>query len=202
MRRYGAGYPGLGPWCWRTSDRRYGGSNEWLAPSRTALLGASRSPSAGTRQSLGAWIRRNTRTRRRRALIETGPETIWPLSPDELSLLHALVYIRFAGSLDALVETSGGAQEERFVGGSYELAARLAAGLQGRIELGAPVSAVCWFADGVRVTAAGSVYMARKAFAMSPTLWGRCSSIRRCPSSMTSSPSACHRRGHQVAGHL
>jgi monoamine oxidase len=174
--------------------RRYRGRIPWLGPIVLADLGQAlwrlermartlpeggapwRAPHADRwdRRSLGAWIRRNVHTRRARALVETGAETIWPVSPDELSLLHALFYIRFAGGLEPLVETSGGAQEERFLGGSSELAARLAARLEGRIELGAPVSAVRWCGDGVTVTAADAAHTARKALlAMSPTLWGR-----------------------------
>jgi monoamine oxidase len=174
VRRYRGSVPRLGPLVladlgqalWRL--QRMARSLPEGAPWR------ARDAERWDRQSLGAWIRRNVRTRRARALIETGAETIWPLPPEELSLLHALFYLRFAGGLATLAETAGGAQEDRFVGGSFELAARLAARLEGRIELDAPVSAVHWSADGVRVTAAGDEYSARRALlAMSPTLWGR-----------------------------
>jgi monoamine oxidase len=203
--------------------RRYRDRIPWLGPIVLADLGQAvwrldrmartlpegapwRAPDADRwdRQSLGAWIRRNVRTRRARALVETGAETIWPVSPDELSLLHALFYIRFAGGLEPLVETSGGAQEERFLGGASELAARLAARLEGRIELGAPVSAVRWCGDGVTVTAADSAHTARKAIArhVADLVGPRC--LRSAAAGRARPARAAHAagRGHQVSGDL
>ena len=59
-------------------------------------------------------------------LLELGIEAVWAAEPEDLSLLHMLFYIRSAGSLDLLFDTEGGAQEDRFVGGSQLVPLELA----------------------------------------------------------------------------
>src|SRR5919201_1483121 len=77
-------------------------------------------------QTMWTWIRRNTATRAARALFQLAVEAVWAAHPADVSLLHVLFYTRAAGSFDDLVGTEGGAQQDRFVGGSQELALRLA----------------------------------------------------------------------------
>jgi monoamine oxidase len=73
-----------------------------------------------------------------------------------------------------LAETSGGAQEKRFVGGSSALADQLSAKLAGRIQLGSAVTRTCWSPEGARIVADSTEYTASRAvLAMSPTLWGQ-----------------------------
>ena len=57
-----------------------------------------------------------------RTLLELGIEAVWAAEPADVSLLHVLFYIHSAGSLDMLFDTEGGAQQDRFVGGSQRLA--------------------------------------------------------------------------------
>jgi len=147
---------------------------EWMARSvpLDAPWTARRSP-RWDRQGLRAWLDRNMRTRRGRALMLTAIEVIWPVTGD-ISLLTALHYIRFAGGLEALAGIEGGAQESRFVGGSHEIAQRLADRLADRVALGAPVSAIRRVGDAVHVEASGAGVTARRALvAMSPPLYGR-----------------------------
>ena len=54
-------------------------------------------------------------------LLELGIEAVWAAQPEDLSLLHVLFYIHSAGSLELLFDTEGGAQQDRFVGGSQLL---------------------------------------------------------------------------------
>ena len=60
----------------------------------------------------------------------------------EMSLLHFLFYCRSGGTIDRLVATHGGAQESRLVGGSQQLALRLAERLGDAGRLGVPVTAI------------------------------------------------------------
>ena len=88
----------------------------WEAPGAERLDG----------QTAASWLRRNLATSSGRMLLELGIEAVWAAQPEDLSLLHVLFYIHSAGSLEMLFETDGGAQQNRFVGGSQLIALRMA----------------------------------------------------------------------------
>ena len=77
-------------------------------------------------QTFATWIRRNTVTSGARTLLEIATEAVWAAEPEDVSLLHVLFYTSAAGSFDALIGTEGGAQQDRFVGGSQLVPIRLA----------------------------------------------------------------------------
>ena len=126
-------------------------------------------------QTAAAWMRRNLVTRAGRALLALGIEAVWAAEPEEMSLLHVLFYIRSAGSLEILFDTGGGAQQDRFVGGSQLVPLRLAERLGGeRLVLGAPVRRIEHGPDGVAIHADGTLARGRRAIvALAPTLAGR-----------------------------
>ena len=62
-------------------------------------------------------------------LLELGIEAVWAAQPEDISLLHVLFYIHSAGSLEMLFDTEGGAQQDRFVGGSQLIPIRMAEAL-------------------------------------------------------------------------
>jgi monoamine oxidase len=86
-----------------------------------------------------------------------------------------LFYTHSGGGFDALIGTSGGAQQDRFVGGSQLVALRVAEALgDERIALQAPVRRIAHGADGVTVAADGLEVRGRCAIvALPPTLAGR-----------------------------
>ena len=136
----------------------------WEAPDAERLDG----------QTAASWLRRNLATSAGRMLLELGIEAVWAAQPEDLSLLHVLFYIHSAGSLDMLFETEGGAQQERFVGGSQRVALRMAEELGARVVLGAPVRRIEHGAEGVTVHADGVVARGKRALvAIAPTLAGR-----------------------------
>lgn len=114
----------------------------WRSPNAIALDG----------QTLQSWIDRTVRTRGGRRFLTLACQAIWACEPSELSLLHALFYIRAAGSLSALTDFEGGAQQDRLEGGAYGLASRLAAGLDTDLRLGAPVRRIDHDDAGTTVT--------------------------------------------------
>jgi monoamine oxidase len=120
-------------------------------------------------------MRRNLATRPGRALLELGIEAVWAAEPEDLSLLHLLFYIHSAGGLEILFDTEGGAQQDRFVGGSQLVALRMAERLGAeRLALGAPVRRIEHGADGVTVHADGAVARGGRAIvALAPPLAGR-----------------------------
>jgi monoamine oxidase len=133
-------------------------------------------------QTFATWIRRNTRTAAARTLFELTTEAVWAAEPSDTSLLHVLFYTHSGGGFDSLVGTAGGAQQDRFHGGSQRIAQLLAERLGGeRIRLGAPVRRVRHGDQGVSVLADGAggdpggleVRARRAIVAIPPTLAGR-----------------------------
>ncbi len=88
-------------------------------------------------------VRRNTRTEAARSLFELATEAVWAAEPGDVSLLHVLFYTRSGSGFNTLVGTGGGAQQDRFHGGSQRLALLMAEQLgPERLRLGAPVRAI------------------------------------------------------------
>jgi monoamine oxidase len=125
--------------------------------------------------TLESWLRVNLPNRLARELFTIGLETVYSCRLSEISLLHALFYIRSGGNLDLLISTERGAQETRFVGGAGRVAERLAARLgEGTIRFGAPVRRLT--TDGHAITAGtdeGSFRASRVIVALAPPLAAR-----------------------------
>ena len=116
------------------------------------------------------WLRRNTVTRRAREFFALGIRGVWAAEPADISFLHMLFYVHSAGGLELLLDTEGGAQQDRFVGGSQLVALRLAEQLGEVVRYGEPVRAVRWSDDGVEVN---GVSARRAIFAVQPPLLAR-----------------------------
>jgi monoamine oxidase len=130
-------------------------------------------------QTFATWVRRNTRTAAARSLFELLTEAVWAAEPADVSLLHVLFYSRSGSGLESLIGTDGGAQQDRFEGGSQRVALAAAEELgEERVRLGAPVRLIEHGGDGVSVHAYGresglSVQAKRAIVAVPPTLAGR-----------------------------
>ena len=137
----------------------------WEAPNAAALDG----------QTAATWMRRNLATKAGRMLLGLGIEAVWAAQPEDMSLLHVLFYIHSAGSLELLFDTEGGAQQDRFVGGSQRISILMAQELGGEnVLLDAPVRKIERADHGVTVTADTATVRARRAIvALAPTLAGR-----------------------------
>jgi monoamine oxidase len=120
------------------------------------------------RQTLAAWCEANVRTPIARELIGLAGRTVWGTGPEELSMLHVLFYVSAAGSFDKLIDTEGGAQQDRLLGGAQALPLGLAASLGERVRLGAPVRRIEQRDEGVRVVADGFELAARRAIVALP----------------------------------
>jgi monoamine oxidase len=132
-------------------------------------------------QTFESWLRRNTRTAAARSLLELATEAVWAAEPADVSLLHILFYTRSGGGFNRLVGTGGGAQQNRFHGGSQRIPLLLAEQLgEERLRLGAPVRRIEHGGAGVVVHADGgepggglTVRAKRAIVAVPPTLAGR-----------------------------
>lgn len=152
-RRYRGTIPRLGPrvlWdvflARRRLDRLAAGVNaaEPWAAKRAAELDAI---------SLADWCDENVRSPLARELIALAGRTVWGAGPAELSMLHVLFYVRSAGGFDKLIDTEGGAQQDRLDGGAQLLPLGLAEQLGDRLRLGAPVTRIAQRDGSVLVSA-------------------------------------------------
>jgi len=131
-------------------------------------------------QTFATWVHRNARTAAARTLLELATEAVWAAEPADVSLLHILFYAHSGGGFNTLVGTGGGAQQDRFHGGSQRIPLLLAEQLgEDRLRLGAPVRRIEHGGDGVVLhaeeggSAALTVRAQRAIVAVPPTLAGR-----------------------------
>jgi monoamine oxidase len=127
------------------------------------------------RQSFDEWLRKRVHTDGGRRFFRIVTEAVFSAEPEDMSALWALFYVGAAGGLDPLINTTGGAQQDRVVGGTYRISQELAGRLDDAIQLNEPVTAVDWSADRVRVgTERGdSVDARRLVMAVPPPLAAR-----------------------------
>lgn len=124
-------------------------------------------------QTFEAWMRRHVRTRAARRMLTIAGRTVWGAEPDELSLLHVLFYVACAGGLDPLLDTEGGAQQDRFEGGAQGLPLGLAQRLGDAVRLDEAVTAVEQGPGAALVTARTvQVRAGRVVVAIPPALTG------------------------------
>jgi monoamine oxidase len=119
-------------------------------------------------QTLHSWIARRTHTKKGRKLLEIAVGTVMGTGTAELSTLWMLSYVSSAGGFDRLIDTEGGAQQDRFQGGSQEISIRLAAALGDAVMLEAPVRRIAQDGAGVMVETNEFVARAQRAIVTVP----------------------------------
>lgn len=109
-----------------------------------------------------------------RGVMDAAMRTIFGAESGELSLLHALAYIRSAGSLNNLIATEGGFQHDRIAGGAQSISLAMAASLgDDRVHRGRPVTRIAHDATGVTVhDATGEAWRARRVVVAVPIALG------------------------------
>lgn len=127
------------------------------------------------KQTFASWINRHVRTRQGRNCMRLITETIFAAEPEDISAFWACSYVAAAGGAAMLINTEGGAQQDRIAGGSQLIAIRLAEKLGDAVRLGCPVTNVSWHEGAVRAkTSDLGVISARRAIiAVPPMLSGR-----------------------------
>jgi monoamine oxidase len=121
-------------------------------------------------QTFATWIRRHVRTGTAREAIATACRAVFAVEPSEVSLLHILFYAASAGGWDDLLDTEGGAQQDRIAGGTQQLSTRMAEELGDRVRLSEPVRTIRADGDGL---VAGDIRARRAIVAIPPALAGR-----------------------------
>lgn len=121
-------------------------------------------------QTFATWIRGAARTRTAREALAMVCRAVFSVEPADVSLLHVLFYAASSGGWDDLLDTEGGAQQDRIVGGSQLISLRMAEELADRVRLSSPVTSIRTEADGV---VAGELRARRAIVAIPPALAGR-----------------------------
>ncbi|MEA2472168.1 MAG: monoamine oxidase [Thermoleophilaceae bacterium] len=132
-------------------------------------------------QTAETFARANTATEGGRFLFDVGIEAVFAAEPRDISLLWLLFYTAAAGNestpgdFNRLINTAGGAQESRFVGGSQRVALRLAKKLGSRrVVLGSPVRRIKQGGRSVTVESGRAIVSAKRVIvAIPPTLCQR-----------------------------
>ena len=118
-----------------------------------------------------SWLRRNTLTASGRMLLALGIEAVFACEPGDVSLLHVLFYAHSAGSFQMAIDTGGGAQQDRFVGGSQLVCDKVAAALgPSTVQLDSPVHSIAVDSGGVTVRSRSDEWRCRRVIVTVPPL--------------------------------
>lgn len=118
--------------------------------------------------TLSSWMNRQMNFEVARQFFRIAAEAIWAADPAEISLLHALFYIKSGRDLDTLMNIKNGAQEERFVGGAQTIADRMAATFSDRIIFNSPVGAILHNGEQISVVTEKATYTAKRVIVTVP----------------------------------
>jgi monoamine oxidase len=150
--------------------------------SKTISLSAPwQSPSAKRMDAitLATWLDKNCWFKATRSMIEVGIQAVFACEPADISLLHALFYIKSGRDLDTLISVTNGAQETRILGGAQAPANQIAEEIKESLVLNTPVKRIEQFENGVKIISQNIIYTAKKVIvAIPPTL---CANIEFYP---------------------
>ncbi|MBI1885038.1 MAG: FAD-dependent oxidoreductase [Chloroflexi bacterium] len=125
-------------------------------------------------QTVESWLQANVAGEAARARLRLAVEGVYAAEPFDFSMLHLLAYARFNGGFFYMLSTRGGAQQDRFEGGSQLLAIRLADQLGDALWLSCPVRRIQQDAGGAVVEGDGFRLACRRVVvAVAPALAGR-----------------------------
>jgi monoamine oxidase len=139
-------------------------SSPWASPNASQL----------DRLTLDSWLTAQTDDQVALKFMRLLVPALFSAETSEMSLLHFLFYLKSNAGLDALVATTGGAQEARVVGGTHLISERMAEELKECVKLGAIVTSIDYQSDQVKVSyEGGDVSCQHVVVALPPTLAGR-----------------------------
>ncbi len=138
---------------------RIGPTAPWDAPDAAALDSIT----------LAQWVDRHAYTQNTVDLFACSARAVFGCDPGEISLLFAAFYAAQGDNLEMLTNTQGGAQDSVVVGGTQQLAQKLAEKLGNAVRLGQPATRIAQDRNGVTVTtASGTALQAQHAIVAVP----------------------------------
>jgi monoamine oxidase len=130
-------------WRFERVCRRVPVDQPWTASNAEAL----------DSQTLEGWLKSVHASAGTRDLMAIMSRVTWGCEPDAVSMLHAVRYVKAAGGLDRMLDVEGGAQQDRFPGGTQQIAVRMAEKLGPRVVLNAVVRRIERHSDGTLTVA-------------------------------------------------
>ncbi len=125
-------------------------------------------------QTFETWKLANVTDPEARDLADLAFASVFATEPADVSLLFALFYTATAGSFNHLIDTAGGAQDSRIVGGAQLIALRMASQLGKRVRLEQPVHSIRQRKGSVEVRARDETWIAKQVIvALAPALIDR-----------------------------
>lgn len=118
--------------------------------------------------SLEAFVQKHCYTKNCYKVVRAGLETVYACELNEVSLLHALFYIRSGTNLNVLLSIKDGAQQHRIKGGMQPFAEKLAEKFQSSIRLNSPVKRIVQSGNMISVSGDGFAYQARNVIVAVP----------------------------------
>ncbi|HEY1181147.1 MAG TPA: flavin monoamine oxidase family protein [Rhodocyclaceae bacterium] len=137
---------------WRRETRTLPADAPWSAP-RAMDWDA---------QSVESWILKNVRTRAARDLLRAITRTLLCALASQVSYLCLLEFMRQAHGLQVATGVEDGAQQDKFVGGAWQIPQRMAERLDGGIVFNSPVQSIEQHEDHVCVTTPQAHYRSRR----------------------------------------
>lgn len=125
-------------WRFERVCRRVPVDEPWTSPIADIL-------DAKTMEDWLRYVHANASTRDLMAIMA---RVTWGCEPEEVSMLHAVRYVKAAGGIGRMLDVEGGAQQDRFPGGTQQIALRMAEELGDRVVLNAVVHNIARHSDG------------------------------------------------------
>lgn len=119
-------------------------------------------------QSIESWLKSNVFTRATREFVRIVTRALLCAEPDQVSYLCLLEYMRQGQGLESLINTTGGAQQDKFVGGAWQIPYRMSQQLNDNIVLNSPVTGITQDDTGVEVTTTEQAYTCQHVIVATP----------------------------------
>ncbi|MDO3663624.1 flavin monoamine oxidase family protein [Acinetobacter higginsii] len=119
-------------------------------------------------ESVESWLLKHVRTDGARDFMRTIVGALFCCNTSQLSYLFFLEYFRQGHGLEVLISTEGGAQQDKFIGGAWQISKLIADQLQDHLILNSPVLAVEQHADHVKVVCKTQSYKAKNIIIATP----------------------------------
>jgi monoamine oxidase len=86
-------------------------------------------------KTLDQWLRYVHASASTRDLMAIMARVTWGCEPEDVSMMHAVRYVKAAGGIGRMLDVEGGAQQDRFPGGTQQIALRMAEELSSRVQV-------------------------------------------------------------------